>query len=348
MAPSVSSLASWRTLAIVLALINLKCLPLAWHLRLAYRFVRNSFTPAKVQRAIKASADSDKIYPLFGYVSIFSRAPLLETDYNLHKSNSTYFTDLDESRMALMARILMPNRDKGIKALEEQEHKGRSAVILGSVHTSFHREIKPYERYEVRSRVLGWDKKWFVIASYFVRPATKGKQEVVLASALSKYVVKKGRFTVSPERCLMTAGWLPEKPETYQSGAGQSVESSGGSSSDTPTTTVVSDSHSAAATLQEDPSEMATPVPQGLLPAPVPATPVVEATSTVVDKLEKAAQKVSDELLPASEPLMPLTKVDHAGEWDWHRIEMERIRGLRVAANWLALDKNLLDEASRG
>ncbi|KAL6244006.1 hypothetical protein RBB50_008875 [Rhinocladiella similis] len=336
MAPSLSSVASWRTLAIVFALINLKSLPLAWHFRLAYRFIRNSFTPAKVQRAIKTSAESNKMYPLFGYVSIFSRSPLLETDYNLHKSNSTYFADLDESRTALMTRLLMPNSDRGIKALEEEGHKGRSAVILGSVHASFHREIKPYERYEVRSRVLGWDKKWIVIASYFIRPATKGKNEVVLASALSKYVVKKGRFTVSPERCLMTAGWLPEKPANYQSGAGQSIESSG--SSDTPTLEL--DSHSST----EESAEIPTPVPQGL-PAPVPA-PAVKTTSTIVDKLEKVAEKVSHEL-PTSEPLMPLTKLDHAGEWDWHRIEMERIRGLRIAASWLALDKSLLDEANR-
>ncbi|KAJ9635648.1 hypothetical protein H2204_005608 [Knufia peltigerae] len=338
MAPSLSTIASWRTLAIVFALINLKSLPLAWHLRLAYRFVRNSFTPAKVQRAIKASAESDKMYPLFEDVSIFSRSPLLETDYNLHKSNSTYFADLDESRTALMTRLLMPNSDRGIKALEDEGHTGRSAVILGSVHSSFHREIKPYERYEVRSRVLGWDKKWIVVVSYFIRPATGGKGEVVLASALSKYVVKKGRFTVPPERCLTTAGWLPEKPETYRSGAaGEHRESSG--PSDTPT--LVPDSLDSST---EDSSEVATPVPQGL-PAPVPA-PAVKATSAIVVQLEEVAERVTHELT-AGEPLMPSTEIDHAGEWDWHRIEMERIRGLRIASHWLALDKGLLEEANR-
>lgn len=137
--PSLSSLASWRTLAIIFALINLKSLPLAWHFRLAYRYARNRFTAAKVQGAIRSATNLSSTHPLFQSVSIFSRSPLLETDYNLHKSNSTYFSDLDESRTVLMTRLLTPNSKEGVKNLEKQGHKGRAAVILGSVHTSFHR-----------------------------------------------------------------------------------------------------------------------------------------------------------------------------------------------------------------
>lgn len=77
-----------------------------------------------------------------------------------------------------------------------------------SCRGSFRREVKSYERYEIRSRVLRWDAKWLVIGSWFVRNAKDAKERemegevVVLASALSKYVVKKGRFTVSSERRL--------------------------------------------------------------------------------------------------------------------------------------------------
>lgn len=330
-----SSLASWRTLAIIFALINLKSLPLAWHVRLFYRMFANWSTPAHVTRAIKASSKSNKTHPLFQHVSIFSRSPLLETDYNLHKSNSTYFADLDESRTALMTKFLTPNSKQGVKNLENEGHRGRTGIILGSVHTSFHREIKPYELYEVRSRVLGWDKKWVVIGSWFIRPARKGKEEVVLASALSKYVVKKGRFTVSPERVLTTAGWLPAKPENCKSGAGQMKESSSEESAtaiQAPTTEP-----------STEPSQIATP--EGLV-APVPEQ-AVEATTAIVEKLESVAEQTSRQQLTTSEPLMPLTARDTAGEWDWHRIEMERIRGLQIAAHWLSLDKQLLEEYAR-
>ena len=134
-------------------------------------------------------------------------------DYNLHKSNSTYFSDLDISRTALATRLIVAALKPGHIELEKQGYKGPMNVILGSVHTSFHREIKPYELYEIRSRLLGWDKKWMIIGSWFVRPGKNGKKETLLASALSKYVVKKGKFTVNPERCFTTAGWVPARPE---------------------------------------------------------------------------------------------------------------------------------------
>jgi acyl-CoA thioesterase FadM len=330
--PPISTLASWRTLAVVFVLVNLKSLPLAWHVRLLYRMVANWYTRARVQRAVQLQSEAGG-HPLFDPVSIFSRSPVLETDYNLHKSNSTYFVDLDESRTALMTKILVPGLKKGSADLEKEGHRGPLSIILGSVHTSFHREIRPYELYEVRSRVLGWDRKWIVIGSWFVRPATGGKEEVLLASALSKYVVKKGRFTASPERCFTTAGWLPAKPENCQSGAGhQSQESS--EDSETPV---------------QDPNQSSDTTPPEGFPAPV-AEQAAEATTAVVEKLETAAKEASsrDAPLEAMTPLTAARDKNAGGDWDWHRVEMERIRGLRVAAHWLALDKDLADEFRRG
>ncbi|KAL2394067.1 Thioesterase lcsJ [Exophiala dermatitidis] len=316
--PSIHSLISWRTVAIIFAVVNLKALPLAWHFRLLYRMLANWYSEARIKRtaslAVVGTSPSHR-HPLFEPVSIFSHAPLLETDYNLHKSNSTYFSDLDESRTALMTKVLIPGLKQGAKNLERDGHRGRLAVILGSVHTSFHREIAPYERYKVRSRVLGWDRKWIVVASWFIRPAKRGKEEVLLASALSKYVVKKGRFTVPPERCFTTAGWLPPKP------AGSEAAKGGASEPSADTT------------------------PEGLQES-VPE-PALTAATELVEKLETATEQVSQS--DVTEPREPPTApVDEEGDWDWHRIEKERLRGLHVAANWLALDQELLEEFLRG
>ena len=63
--------------------------------------------------------------------------------------------------------------------------------------------------------MLCWNEKWLLIVTWFVRPSRgKGREETILASALSKYVVKKGRFTVKPERCLSYAGLLSEMEDT--------------------------------------------------------------------------------------------------------------------------------------
>ncbi|OAL19546.1 hypothetical protein AYO22_09708 [Fonsecaea multimorphosa] len=355
--PPLSSLLSWRTLAFLFALINLKSLPLAWHARLFYRMFTNWYTEARVQRSIKAQSElSDSVHPLFEPISIFSRSPLLETDYNLHKSNSTYFSDLDESRTVLMTKLLVPGLKQGDKNLVREGHKGPLNVILGSVHTSFHKEIKPYERYEVRSRILAWDNKWIVVGSWFIRPASpKGKQEVLLASALSKYVVKKGKFTVSPERCFVTAGWLPRRPEKVDDGADrqdkpQVKEISAWSSSSEESTPpqIPPRTDTEKPSTSSEPSLISTPQ-EGPLAAPVPEPATLRTTDSIVEKLETAAAKTGA-AISSSAPLAPLTAVHvkPGGEWDWHRIEMERVRGLQIAQNWLALDKELMHEFARG
>lgn len=92
-------------------------------------------------------------------------------------------------------------------------------VALGSTYTSFKREILPLQKYRVMSRVVGWDRKWVYVLSAFVSiPSSsskkmgggKGKGKV-FATAVSKYVVKKGWVTVPPERVLRASGMLPER-----------------------------------------------------------------------------------------------------------------------------------------
>jgi acyl-CoA thioesterase FadM len=312
-------LLSWRTATLLLVLFNLKSVPFAWHIRLLYRLIRYWYTPQRIQKVLREAAKGSAIHPIFDSVSIYSRAPAFEADYNMHKSNSTYFSDLDESRTALMTKLYMSGMRTGTQRLEAAGHPGRISIILGSVHTSFHKEIRPYERYEIRSRVLGWDRKWIVIGTFFVRPATGTKSEVLLASSLSKYVTKKGRYTVAPERCLNAAGWLPSPPELTRTAAEQSAEESNS------TADIVIPNKP-----EEERDPIATPSPEISINAP-----------EVVDRLEDMAARIARDAkamnISAAEP-------PRAVEWDWHRIEMERLRGLGIAQDWLDLDKKLMEE----
>jgi acyl-CoA thioesterase FadM len=341
------TLPTWRTtLILVLLLTNLKSLPLAWHVRLLHRFFGGLYSAADVKKALSSSIEKSqkddqqqqqqqsprRTHPIFTEITIKTHAPLLEIDYNLHKSNSTYFSDLDESRTALMAKILGPAffakkgnaRGKSDAGFEEQGIKGRVAVILGSVHCSFHKEIAAYEGYEVRSRVLGWDRKWLVLGSWLVK-RKKGKEgkveEVLLASALSKYVVKKGRFTVSPEHCLRVAGWLPERPVVEgREGLEESAVLVGKSEGETTGTE---------------------------------GTPVLDeglgqgSVEEVKEKLEQVTAERREEEL--EERIVKAAEGPEAGDgpWDWDRIEKERLRGLSIAEGWLALDVALKEEFAR-
>ncbi|RMZ92428.1 hypothetical protein DV736_g346, partial [Chaetothyriales sp. CBS 134916] len=341
---TLSRVVTWRNLFILLCLLNLKSLPFSWHLRLFYQFGRHLHRTERSRRAGKVAVKAGETHPIFQFVSIYSRTPLYETDYNLHKSNSTYFIDLDESRTALVAKIYGPAIGKGgEQALEKEGYHGRINVMLGSVHTSFHKEIKPYERYEVRSRVLGWDKKWVVLISFFIRPAKgSGGKEELLASSLSKYVVKKKRFTVSPDRCLRSAGWLPPAPEHGQleSNDGQKAVESIESAS----TVLVAPARKIAT----EESESATPQSDNETSEQlIPETAI--AAAEVLESLSNAVSSSQERQAEADlTELAGLMQEPEAQEWDWYRIEAERIRGLERARAWLALDTMLKDEHEVG
>lgn len=120
----------------------------------------------------------------------------------------------------------------------ETGNSGRHIVALGGISCLFKREIKPYAKYEMWTRILCWDRKWFYLVTHLVKPGVgkpKGwtlqpwrrhKGEVksvdkekllsaVYATAIAKYVVKEGRRTISPEQVLRDADMVPVKPEGW-------------------------------------------------------------------------------------------------------------------------------------
>jgi hypothetical protein len=195
---------------------------------------------------------------LFHYGITTSRTSLLETDYNIHKSNSTYFADLDVSRSHLATHLLAPgmhiigNNEKHKRVRDKNGNliKGSFGIGLGAVFCSFKREIAPLQGYEMWTRILAWDRKWLYFVTHFVEKGkvkptkwdgkrcgpTRNKfvkvgsgeeareadfSKHVIATAVSKYVFKLGRFTVHPALMIDASGLLPERPggiEAWMSG----------------------------------------------------------------------------------------------------------------------------------
>lgn len=186
----------------------------------------------------------DEVPLVFLPIITKTKVPILEGDFNLHKSNSTYFTDLDSSRALLLSFLVFHGMSKTHKELTADGKNGIMTVMLGSTYTHFKREIPTGYPYEVWSRILTWDQKWLYIVTHFVK---KGKiapkasvtdiindrnrngedvnasnkalraqkslsqsdvEKSIFGSAISKCVFKKGRMTVSPERVLAASGLL--------------------------------------------------------------------------------------------------------------------------------------------
>ncbi|KAI8624123.1 hypothetical protein F5Y19DRAFT_481020 [Xylariaceae sp. FL1651] len=153
----------WFSLLCVFIIFNNKTMPFMWHMRIlnAFRFVLRSQRP-KVP--IRPSH-------LFQPIITSSTAQLMEIDFNMHKSNSSYFADLDIARTHLVCTLFAKGIDhmRGGSGAYTGSNKPIFGLALGAVSCTFKKEVKPYEEYEMWSKILTWDEKWIYIVTHFVR-----------------------------------------------------------------------------------------------------------------------------------------------------------------------------------
>ncbi|KAK1144819.1 hypothetical protein N8T08_004831 [Aspergillus melleus] len=146
---------------ILLLILAYKNLPFVWLIR----FLRTLTT-----RLLISPIHNHHLHPTHLFLPAIhrTRSPASECDYNIHKSNSTYFTDLDISRGNLSLLLF----SQGLSFRPSHHH---AVMILSGVQCVFRREIKPYQGYEVWSRVMSWDEKWVYIVSHFVERGPGGR-----------------------------------------------------------------------------------------------------------------------------------------------------------------------------
>ncbi|KAL2758292.1 hypothetical protein ACRALDRAFT_1074948 [Sodiomyces alcalophilus JCM 7366] len=157
-----------RILLLFFVISNWKNMPGVWTYRIWHAIIYHCFIRKSPKLGPRA---------LFRPMIAETHAPLTEIDYNIHKSNSTYFSDLDIARTHLVTHLLRPglrrlthNTQSGL-VLDEQTGKprtGRMGIMLGAVHCSFRREITGYRGYEMWTRILSWDRKWLYMVTHFV------------------------------------------------------------------------------------------------------------------------------------------------------------------------------------
>ncbi|XXH04021.1 hypothetical protein Hte_010432 [Hypoxylon texense] len=228
-----------RTFAAIVLAINWKSLPFAWNVRIWYSMILHLFL-----RDFHTHSPDKLFHPVISE----SHASIGEVDYRLHKSNSTYLADLDISRSHLMSHLVaraghMASGNARTHLVMDPSNpskpaRGSFGIGIGAVHISFKREIKPYQKYEMWSRIVAWDRKWLYIMTHFVekgavRPRswdaeacgptrkTPGEprdwQRKVFTTAVTTYVFKLGRLTIHPATMLGASGLLPERPGGWTS-----------------------------------------------------------------------------------------------------------------------------------
>ena len=104
--------------------------------------------------------EREVIVPISVLDAYFSRHYVWPADLDLlgHMNNGRYFTITDIIRIEMFIRA-------GIWA--EMKRRGLYAVMAGET-VQFRKPLKPFQRYDIITKTLGWDDKFFYVEHKFV------------------------------------------------------------------------------------------------------------------------------------------------------------------------------------
>jgi acyl-CoA thioesterase FadM len=96
---------------------------------------------------------------LFDEGSVRFRVWPTDCDINLHLTNGRYLNLMDLGRTYLMAELDILGKIV----------RRRWLPVLGGVRIDFFRPLNPFQSFELKTRLLAWDDKWFYLEQTFVR-----------------------------------------------------------------------------------------------------------------------------------------------------------------------------------
>lgn len=99
---------------------------------------------------------------LLATTRIHLRAWPNDLDFNFHVNNGRYLTLADIGRMHWFVRTGM------LKIARQQQ----AFPVVGDAIAKFRRDLKPFQQFEIRTRLVGWDHKWGSSGPNFGREET--------------------------------------------------------------------------------------------------------------------------------------------------------------------------------
>lgn len=114
-----------------------------------------------------------------------TRWRVLPTDLDLfgHMTNSRYLLLMDYARIHYLGRL----------GLLRHAVKDRWVIPVGSAQVDFRRSLKPFQEFEIGTRVLSWNDRWIFMSQTF-----RCADSCAVATAHVKITVRTPRGTVAP------------------------------------------------------------------------------------------------------------------------------------------------------
>lgn len=134
--------------------------------------------------------------PLDGEGQLSFRVWPSDLDINLHMTNSRYLALMDLGRVSLIFRC----------GLWSVVRRDRLAPLVAGTMIRFRRPLRPFQKFTVTSRCLGWDAKWL----YFEHKIIGGVDVAAHAIAKIAFLGKGG--TVVPAQLALDIGFTGVSP----------------------------------------------------------------------------------------------------------------------------------------
>ena len=133
------------------------------------------------------------------------RVWLNDVDLNRHLNNGRYLSLMDLGRMDLLGRM----------RLLRPIFRRRWLPVLGAANIRFRRSLEPFEKFNLRTRVVCWDEKWFYMEQVFEK-----RDGSVAATAHVRGLFRGPEGNVAPSAIVGLLGTRlesPPMPELLQS-----------------------------------------------------------------------------------------------------------------------------------
>jgi YbgC/YbaW family acyl-CoA thioester hydrolase len=122
-------------------------------------------------------------HDLLDTVSMEFRVGLFDLDLNLHLNNAKYLKFMDRCRLEHSVST----------GLLDHMIRARCQAVVANTEISFVREIRPYQQFEVQTRMQGWDDKYIYYDQRFL------SQDKLHTHALLRVVNLYGGKAISPQ-----------------------------------------------------------------------------------------------------------------------------------------------------
>lgn len=120
-----------------------------------------------------------------------------DLDVNLHLTNARYLSMMDLGRIELILQMGV------FKTLLKRGW----LPVVANANIQFKRQIKPFQRFQLITRIIGWDEKWIFLEQRF--ETEKGTAAIGVIKSLFRS--KKGNIPSS--EILKLAGFQGDSPE---------------------------------------------------------------------------------------------------------------------------------------